>query len=99
MLVNEVRGTVDQQRVAAFAAGATVTTLPLFSIPRQVRPIVEPLGFALVPQIDEEELAKQLADRKGNPNWTLAASVTDILKAFRLEAMRAVRPAAEWVIG
>lgn len=99
VLANDVRGVVDQRRVAALAEGATITTLPLFNIPRQVRPMVEPLGFALVPQVDEEELAKQFADRKGNPNWTLAASVTDILRTFRLEAMRAVRPAAEWVIG
>ena len=99
ILANDYRGMVDRKRIEAFANGATVTGLPAFNIPKQARPIVEPLGFALVPQIDDEELAKLLPDRKGNPNFVLAASVADILKEFRLEAMRAVQPAAEWVIG
>ena len=98
VLANEHRGAVDRQRIEGFAAGATVTYLQSFNIPKQVRPMVEPLGFALIGDIDEEKLATKLLDRKGNPNHVMAANVAEILASFRLEAMRAVRPAAEWMI-
>ena len=98
MVANEHRGAIDRARVDEFAKGATVTQLTSFNIPKAVRPMVEPLGFALIGQLDEEKLAGQLSDRKGNPNHMLAANVSDLLTSFRLEAMRSVRTAAEWLI-
>ena len=99
IVANEHRGAVDRPRVENFARDALVTHLPSFAIPKQVRPLVDPLGFALIHEIDEEKLAQKLPDRNGNPNYVMAANVADTLTRFRLEAMRAVRPAAEWVIG
>jgi hypothetical protein len=98
VVANEHRGAIDRTRIDGFAQGAVVTQLASFNIPKAVRPLVEPLGFALIGQLDEEKLAGQLADRKGNANYMLAANVTDIVAGFRLGAMTAVRPAAEWMI-
>lgn len=99
IVANEHRGAIDRARVDGFAKGATVTLLSSFNIPKAVRPMVEPLGFALIGQLDEEKLAEQLSDRKGNPNFMMAANVADLMTSFRLAAMTAVRPAAEWLIG
>lgn len=99
VLANEHRGAIDRARVDAFANGATVTQLASFNIPKAVRPLVEPLGFALIGNLDEEKLAEQLSDRRGNANHMMAANVVDLLGTFRLEAMRSVRGAAEWLIG
>ena len=98
VVANEYRGAIDGPRLANLAKGATVTHLASFNLPKAARPMVEPLGFALIGQLDEEKLAERLSDRRGNPNHMMAANVADILANFRLEAMRAVRPAAEWLI-
>ena len=98
VLANEHRGAVDRQRIETFAAGAKVTYLQSFNIPKQVRPLIDPLGFALIDGIDQEKLAEKLLDRKGNVNHVMAANVVDILTSFKLAAMQSVRPAAEWMI-
>ncbi len=75
-----------------------MTRLPRFSFAAGVRPVVDPLGLALIPQLDEEKLAEQLRDKGGDPDYALAATTVGVLAEFRLEAMRAVREAAEWLI-
>ncbi|MGU3422325.1 chromosome partitioning protein [Methylobacterium sp. D54C] len=99
VVANEYRDTVDIDRVRQLVPGASVTRLPRFSFAAGVRPVVDPLGLALIPQLDEEKLAEQLRDKGGEPDYALAATTVGVLAEFRLEAMRAVRESAEWLIG
>ncbi len=99
VVANEYRDTVDLARVRQIAPAASVSLLPRFSFAAGVRPVVDPLGLALIPQLDEEALAEQLRDRRGEPDYALAATTVGVLAEFRLEAMRSVREAAEWLIG
>ncbi len=98
VVANEYRDTVDIDRVRQLVPEASVTRLPRFSFAAGVRPVVDPLGLALIPQLDEEKLAEQLRDKGGDPDYALAATTVGVLAEFRLEAMRAVREAAEWLI-
>lgn len=99
VVANEYRDTVDFDRVRRIAPGATISRLPRFAFAAGVRPVVDPLGLALIPQLDEEALAERLRDREGGPDYALATTTVGVLAEFRLEAMRAVREAAEWLIG
>jgi len=99
VVANEYRDIVDLARVRQIAPNASVTRLPRFSFAAGVRPVVDPLGLALIPQLDEEALAGQLRDKRGEPDYALAATTVGVLAEFRLEAMRSVREAAEWLIG
>lgn len=99
VVANEYRDTVDLTRVRQIAPLASVSRLPRFSFAAGVRPVVDPLGLALIPQLDEEALAERLRDKRGAPDYALAATTVGVLAEFRLEAMRAVREAAEWLIG
>lgn len=99
VVANEYRDVVDLARIRQIAPTATVSRLPRFSFAAGVRPVVDPLGLALIPQLDEEALAQQLRDKHGEPDYALAATTVGVLAEFRLEAMRSVREAAEWLIG
>lgn len=91
VVANEYRDTVDLDRVRQIAPGATVTRLSRFSFAAGVRPVVDPLGLALIPQLDEEALAERLRDKRGEPDYALAAITVGVLAEFRLDAMRSVR--------
>jgi hypothetical protein len=98
VVANDVRGPVDAALVKKIAAGAKITTLRRFVFERRVLPLVGALGLALIPSLDEDGLAERLAVG-GVADDALAARTKAGLDAFRLAAMEAVRPAAEWLIG
>ena len=99
VVANEVRGHVDAGLVKKLAAGAKVTSLRRFSFERRALPLVQALGFALIPSLDEDGLAARLAGQDGEPDYALAGRTKAGLDAFRFAAMEAVRPAAEWLVG
>lgn len=99
VVANEVRGPVDAALLKKLAAGAKLTHLRRFGFERRALPLVQTLGFALVPNLDEDALAVRLAGPEGEPDYALAGRTKAALDSFRLAAMEAVRPAAEWLVG
>lgn len=99
LVVNHLHGEPDAGEIKDLAKGAaSVTHLARFTFPTRALPIIRPLGLALIPQLDEEALAKHLAAPGAEPDMAMALRTRAQLDAFRLAAMRAVEPAARWLI-
>ncbi|MEG9528993.1 MAG: hypothetical protein MIL41_25025 [Hyphomicrobiales bacterium] len=77
-----------------FGKGVSVTALPDYTVRLQAKGVelVKAGGLAGIPELDPKKLRAELGFSDGG---TIYAQ----LKSFRLDAMRAVRPAAEWVVG
>jgi hypothetical protein len=99
VVANELRGSVNAELVKKFANGAEITTLRRFAFERRALSVMQPLGLALIPALDEDALAKRLAGADGQEDYALAGRVKAQLDTFRLAAMLAAKPAAEWLIG
>jgi hypothetical protein len=99
IVANEFRGSVDVELVKKFAKGAEITTLRRFAFERRALSVMQPLGLALIPALDEAALAKRTPGADGQEDYALAGRLKAQLDAFRLAAMVAVKPAAEWLIG
>lgn len=99
LVVNHVHGEPEAGEIKDLTKGAgAVTSLAKFTFATRALPITRPLGLALIPQLDEEALAKQLALPGAEPDVAMALRTRAQLDAFRLAAMRAVEPAARWLI-
>ncbi|NEU12713.1 hypothetical protein G3T14_11260 [Methylobacterium sp. BTF04] len=99
LMVNHLHGEPDAAQVKELTKGATaVTTLAKYSFPTKALPLIAPLGLALIPQLDEDALAKHLAKDGAEPDVAMAIRTRASLDAFRLAAMKAVEPAARWLI-
>lgn len=99
LVVNHLHGEPEAAQVKELSKGATaVTPLAKHSFPTRALPVIAPLGLALIPQLDEDALAKHLAKDGAEPDVAMAIRTRAILDAFRLAAMKAVEPAARWLI-
>lgn len=99
VVANELRGPVDLGLIKDVAGDARITSMPRFAFEKRALPLLQPLGLALIPDVNEDALAERLAGADGKEDFARAARVKAQLDAFRLAAMNAVRPAAEWLIG
>lgn len=92
LIENRVRGEVDGKVIGKIADGATVSVLAEHIMEEQAVALYQAGGLASIPKLD----AGKLNDRHG---LALSARIRRDLARFRLEAMEAVRPAAEWLVG
>ncbi|MFC5420157.1 hypothetical protein ACFPOB_11365 [Bosea eneae] len=91
LIENRVRGEVDGKVLAKIADGATLTALAEHVMEEQAVALYQAGGLASIPKLD----AGKLNDRHG---LALGSRIRRDLARFRLEAMEAVRPAAEWLV-
>ena len=89
---NRLRGEVDAKTLAKIASGATVTALAEQVMEEKAVEILQAGGLASIPQLD----AAKLNDRHG---LALGSRIRRDLTRFRAEAMAAVKPGAEWLVG
>lgn len=92
VIENRLRGEVDAKALAKFGTGATVTMLAEQVMEEKAVEILQAGGLASIPQLD----AAKLNERHG---LALSARIRRDLTRFRAEAMMAVKPAAEWLVG
>lgn len=91
LIENRVRGEVDGKVLGKIADGATLTALAEHVMEEQAVALYQAGGLASIPKLD----AGKLNDRHG---LALGSRIRRDLARFRLEAMEAVRPAAEWLV-
>ena len=89
---NRLRGEVDAKTMAKIAGGVTVTALAEQVMEEKAVEILQAGGLASIPNLD----AAKLNDRHG---LALGSRIRRDLTRFRAEAMAAVKPAAEWLVG
>lgn len=89
---NRLRGEVDAKTLAKLGTGATVTMLAEQVMEDKAVEILQAGGLASIPQLD----AAKLNERHG---LALGSRIRRDLTRFRAEAMAAVKPAAEWLVG
>ncbi|KPF67275.1 hypothetical protein IP69_13825 [Bosea sp. AAP35] len=92
LVENRLHGEVEAKSIAKIADGATVTTLDSHAMEDQAVAVLQAGGLATIPELD---IAK-LIDRHG---LALGSRVHGDLKRLRANAMVAVLPAAEWLVG
>lgn len=92
LIENRVRGEVDGKALGKIADGAALTMLAEHVMEEQAVALYQAGGLASIPKLD----AGKLNDRHG---LALGSRIRRDLTRFRLEAMEAVRPAAEWLVG
>lgn len=92
VLENRLRGEVDPKTLAKLGTGATVTTLAEQVMEEKAVEILQAGGLSSIPQLD----AAKLNQRHG---LGLGSRIRRDLVRFRAEAMEAVKPAAEWLVG
>lgn len=92
LVENRVRGPVDQKHLVRLADGASVSHLAEHVLEERAVELLQAGGLASVSQLDAAKLSKL-------HGVALGARVRRDLARFRLEAMEAVRPAAEWLVG
>lgn len=88
---NRLRGAVDPKELKKLAGEATVTTLAEQAIEEKAIEILQAGGFASVPKLDAVKL-------NAAHGLSLGSRIRRDLTRFRLEAMEAARPAAEWLV-
>ncbi|MBA4224156.1 MAG: hypothetical protein C0458_25790 [Methylobacterium sp.] len=92
LIENRLRGEVDGKVIGKIADGAAVTALAEHVMEEQAVALYQAGGLASIPRLD----AGKLNDKHG---LALGSRIRRDLARFRLEAMEAVRPAAEWLVG
>ncbi len=92
LVENRLHGEVEAKAIAKIADGATVTMLDHHAMEDQAVAMLQAGGLAKIPELD---IAK-LIDRYG---LALGSRVHGDLKRLRADAMTAVLPAAEWLVG
>lgn len=92
LIENRLHGEVEAKAIAKIADGATVTTLDHHSMEDQAVAVLQAGGLARIPDLD----ITKLIDRHG---LALGSRVHGDLKRLRADAMAAVLPAAEWLVG
>ncbi len=91
VIENRLRGAVAPEQLEKLAAGAEVTSLAEQAIDEKASELLQAGGFASVPALDAGAL-------NAAHGVALGARIRRDLARFRLEAMQAVRPAAEWLV-
>lgn len=92
LIENRLHGQVDPQWLKKAAGSATISVLEAQSLEDGAEEYLQAGGLAIVKKLDPAKLR----DKHGiGP----AVRIRRDLEKFRLEAMQAVRPAAEWLIG
>ncbi|MFC5420904.1 hypothetical protein ACFPOB_15200 [Bosea eneae] len=92
LIENRVRGEVDGKALGKIADGAALTMLAEHVMEEQAVALYQAGGLASIPRLD----AGKLNERHG---LALGSRIRRDLTRFRLEAMEAVKPAAEWLVG
>lgn len=92
VLENRMRGAVDSKRLASIAEGARLSAFDEQAMEDAAVEVVNARGLRDIPRLDRGELTRQHGLARG-------ARIASDLARFRLEAMQAVRPCAEWVVG
>jgi hypothetical protein len=92
LIENRLHGEVDAQWLKKAAAGAQISSLDGQSLEDGAEEYLQAGGLAIVKKL----VPAKLRDKHGiGP----ALRIRRDLEKFRLEAMQAVRPAAEWLVG
>ena len=89
---NRLRGAVDPKELKKLAGDAVVTALAEQAIEEKAMELLQAGGFASVPKLDAAKL-------NAAHGLSLGSRIRRDLTRFRLEAMEAARPAAEWLVG
>ncbi len=92
VLENRMRGAVEARRLASIAEGATLSAFDEQAMEEVAVELVNARGLRDIPRLDRGELTRQHGVARG-------ARIASDLARFRLEAMRAIQPCAEWVVG
>lgn len=92
LIENRLHGEVDAKAIAKIADGANVTMLAEHVMEEQAVAVLQAGGLASIPKLD----VAKLIDRHG---LALGSRVHGDLKRLRADAMVAVLPAAEWLVG
>lgn len=92
VIENRLRGEVEPKLLAKISAGTTLTALAEQVMEERAVEILQAGGFETIPQLDPAKLNQ----RHG---LALGARIRRDLTRFRAEAMAAVAPAAEWLVG
>lgn len=92
VLENRMRGIVDAKRLASIAEGATLSAFDEQAMEEVAVELVNARGLRDIPHLNRGELTREHGVARG-------ARIASDLARFRLEAMRAVQPCAEWVVG
>lgn len=92
LVENQLRGPVDPKVLARLADKANMTCLAEQVMEPKAVEILAAGGFASVPRLDPAKLNTQ-------HGLALGSRIRRDLTRFRAEAMRAVEPAASWLVG
>jgi hypothetical protein len=88
---NQLHGPISPEHLALIAGGATVTSLEHHHMETGAEEILHAGGFASVPALDGARLAEKYGLMRG-------LRIQRDLTRFRLSAMRAIEPAARWLV-
>jgi hypothetical protein len=91
MIDNRFRGAVDAKTLVRIAQGAVVTCLLDQALDAKAAEILQAGGLASIPRLDAATLNKKYG-------IALGSRIRRDLTRVRLDVMRAVRPAAEWLV-
>jgi hypothetical protein len=91
LVENRLRGAIDAKAVARIADGATMTRLEEHVMEERAVELLQAGGLASIPKLDAAKLNARHGVARGG-------RVRRDLTRFRLEAMRAVEPAANWLV-
>jgi len=92
VIENRLHGSVDPKWLKAKAGDATVTSLEAQALEDGAEDYLQAGGLAIVDRLNPDKL------REAHGIGPALRIRRDLAK-FRLEAMRAVKPAAEWLVG
>src|SRR5487761_1979832 len=91
MVDNRFRGAVDAKTLVRIAQGAFVTCLLDQALDAEAAEILQAGGLASIPRLDAATLNRKFG-------IALGSRIRRDLARVRLDVMRAVRPAAEWLL-
>lgn len=92
ILENRLRGEVDAKTLSKLGSGTTVTMLAEQVMEEKAVEILQAGGLASIPQLDAAKLNQ-------HHGLALGSRIRRDLSRFRAEAMAAVLPASEWLVG
>ena len=91
LIENQLHGPIAPQHLERIADGAVVTQLPHHIMDAEAEAILHAGGFASVPKLDSKALSEKFGLMRG-------LRILRDLTRFRLAAMRAIEPAARWLV-
>ncbi|SFJ54206.1 hypothetical protein [Bradyrhizobium sp. cf659] len=91
LIENQLHGPVAPQQLERIADGATVTRLAHHHMDPEAEAILHAGGLASVPALDTKRLGEKYGLMRG-------LRIQRDLTGFRLAAMRAIEPAARWLV-